>query len=152
METIHTLEKNTIQGVKDLIEINIDSAKGFRSASEKVDDADITRFFVRCAADRDENAAALTQFLKANGEPSPDGGTALGAMHRWWLELRGTIQSGDEHAMLAEAERGEDAIKAKYEKVLKETAGSALNDLIQKQYATVKKTHDTVRDMRDARA
>ena len=44
------------------------------------------------------------------------------------------------------------AIKARYENVLKETAGSPYNAVLQRQYASVKEAHDTIRDMRDARA
>lgn len=152
METLHTLEEQTIMGIKDLVEINTDSAEGFRAAAGKVESTELTQFFLDCATNREKNANALRSYLAANDEDFKPDGTVLGTVHRWWLELRGTVQSGDEHAMLAEAEQGEDAIKARYEKVLKETAGNPLNDVLLKQYATVKSMHDTVRDMRDARA
>ncbi len=53
--------------------------------------------------------------------------------------------------MLAEAERGEDAIKHRYKDTLK-TASIAANDVLQTQCAGVKARHDQARDMRDARA
>ncbi|TWT39087.1 PA2169 family four-helix-bundle protein [Blastopirellula retiformator] len=59
-------------------------------------------------------------------------------------------KSTDCYAILAEAEAGEDHIKHAYEDALKETAGSAMNDVLQKQYAQVKQGHDRIRDMRDA--
>jgi uncharacterized protein (TIGR02284 family) len=37
-----------------------------------------------------------------------------------------------------------------YEDVLTETAGSAVHDVLQHQYAKVKAAHDVVRDLRDA--
>jgi uncharacterized protein (TIGR02284 family) len=39
-----------------------------------------------------------------------------------------------------------------YEEVLKETAGSAVNDVLTRQYAKVKAGHDQVRDLRNAYA
>lgn len=152
METVTNLDKDTLSGVKSLIEINIDSSKGFQTAAEKIENADIAGYFRQCSTRRAQFADQLSKVVNVNGKDAPDAGTAKGAMHRWWLDLRGTIQNGDEHAVLAEAERGEDAIKEKYEDVLKKTAGSPLNAVLTDQYASVKETHDTIRDMRDARA
>lgn len=152
METITNLDKDTLSGVKSIIEINIDSSKGFQTAAENIENADIAGYFRQCSSRRSQFADQLSRVVDVNGVDSPDSGSVKGAIHRWWTDLRGTIQNGDEHAILAEAERGEDSIKGEYEKVLKNTAGSPLNAMLTDQYAAVKETHDTIRDMRDARA
>lgn len=152
METVSTLEKDTIKGIQDLIEINIDSANGFEEAAGKVQNETIASLFRTCADERKANANDLKSLVTINAEQPEDDGSWKAKMHRWWIDLRGTIQQGDEHAMLAEAERGEDAIKHRYEDTLKNTAGSAVNDVLQSQYAGVKARHDQIRDMRDARA
>lgn len=152
METITNLDKDTLSGVKSIIEINIDSSKGFQTAAENIENADIAGYFRQCSTRRAQFADQLSRVVDVNGVDSPDSGSAKGAIHRWWMDLRGSIQNGDEHAVLAEAERGEDSIKGEYEKVLKNTAGSPLNAMLTDQYAAVKETHDTIRDMRDARA
>jgi uncharacterized protein (TIGR02284 family) len=51
--------------------------------------------------------------------------------------------------VLVEAERGEDQIKRAYEDALVRTAGSAMNDVLTRQYARVKSGHDRIRDLRD---
>ncbi|MEZ6235727.1 MAG: PA2169 family four-helix-bundle protein [Phycisphaerales bacterium] len=152
METMTNLEKDTVKGLQDLIEINIDSAKGFAEAADKIENRDIAAYFRRCGSRRGEFAGELQRVVGLNGTEPKDSGTVKGAVHRWWLGLRGAVQDGDEHAILAEAERGEDAIKHEYESVLKSTAGSPLNSVLHRQYASVKQDHDTIRDMRDARA
>lgn len=152
METITNLDKETIGGVKSLIEINIDSSKGFETAAENIENADIAGYFRQCSARRAQFAEQLKRVVDVNNTDIPESGTAKGSLHRWWLNVRGTVQNGDEHALLAEAERGEDSIKHEYEDVLKKTAGSPLNAVLTDQYASVKETHDTIRDMRDARA
>lgn len=152
METITNLDKDTLSGVKSIIEINIDSSKGFQTAAENIENADIAGYFRQCSTRRAQFADQLSRVVDVNGVDSPDSGSVKGAIHRWWTDLRGTIQNGDEHAILAEAERGEDSIKGEYEKVLKNTTGSPLNAMLTDQYAAVKETHDTIRDMRDARA
>lgn len=152
METVTNLRKDTIEGLQDLITINVDSSKGFAKAAENIENRDIASYFRRCGQRRSTFASELQRVVETNGESVSDSGTLKGKAHRWWLDMRGTIQNGDEHAILAEAERGEDAIKARYENVLKDTAGSPLNAVLQQQYASVKQDHDTIRDMRDARA
>jgi len=151
-ETITQLNDKTVDGLQDLIEINIDSGKGFREAADRIENRDIASYFRRCADRRLEFAGELQRIIGLNGEDPERTGSALGTMHRWWLSLRGSVQGGDEHAVLAEAERGEDAIKHKYEEVLQETAGSPLTATLNRQYSSVKQDHDTIRDMRDARA
>lgn len=151
-ETITQLGDKTIAGLQDLIEINIDSGKGFREAAERIENKDIASYFRRCGERRHEFASELQRIVGMNGEEPERSGSASGTVHRWWLSLRGKVQGGDEHAVLAEAERGEDAIKHKYEDVLQDTAGSPLTATLNRQYASVKQDHDTIRDMRDARA
>ncbi len=150
METTANLDKDTVSGLQDLIEINIDSSKGFKAAADKIEDQRIASYFRECSSERDGFARDLSRYVSLNATEPKDSGTAKGTVHRWWLELRGTVQRGDEHAVLAEAERGEDAIKARYEDVMKKTAGNPLNSVLLAQYAAVKSRHDQVRAMRDA--
>lgn len=152
METISNLHENTIESIQDLIKINIDSYKGFGAAAEKIQDESIASLFRTCSKEREANVAELKQAVRINAEEPEDDGTLKGTAHRWWMNIRGTVTSGDEHTVLADAERGEDAIKARYEDVLKETAGSPLNAVLHEQLSKVKARHDQIRDMRDARA
>lgn len=152
METIKNLNDKTLKGVKSIIELNTDASEGFQKAADQIENADIAGYFRQCSSRRAQFAEQLKRVVQLNDEDAPQSGTAKGKLHRWWLDIRGTIQDGDEHAILAEAERGEDAIKQEYEEVLKGTAGSPLNAVLSDQYAAVKETHDTIRDMRDIRA
>lgn len=152
LETLTALSKDTIKGLQEIIEINIDSSKGFETAAEKVENRDIAMYFRRCGERRAVFAKELQQVVLQNGQEPESSGSLAGGAHRWWLSLRGTVQNGDEHGILAEAERGEDSIKHRYESVLKDTAGSPLNAELQRQYASIKQDHDTIRDMRDARS
>ena len=56
----------------------------------------------------------------------------------------------NDHAIIAEAERGEDVAKSAYETALKDTALDAtVRALVLQQSAKVKQAHDAVRDLRD---
>ena len=150
LETKETLNQSTIDGLQKLIRYNIDASDGFRESAEEIDDAGIATLFRELAGERTTIATELQQHVEWNGEDAVDDGSAMAAMHRAWLSVRGKLNGGDPYAILCEAERGEDYIKAAYEDVLKETAGSAMNSTLQHQYAKVKAGHDRVRDLRDS--
>jgi uncharacterized protein (TIGR02284 family) len=149
METVGTLQPQTINRLNDLIRINIDSAQGFREAASVINDGSLRTRFEEFATQRDNNARELKQFVAWNDKEPEDSGSAAGAIHRWWLDLRAKAAGGDAKVVLSEAERGEDVIKHKYEDVLKDTAGSPVNTVLQRQYVEVKRGHDTIRNLRD---
>ena len=97
--------------------------------------------------------AAPSKTLVAKKPEAPqDAKSIKGTLHRWWLNLHGTVRAGEEHAVLSDAEAGEDAIKHKYEEVLKDTASSPIQSVLNEQYQRVKAGHDTIRDLRDMTA
>lgn len=150
METVTNLKDETIERIKDLVRINQDSAEGFADAADIVEHADLKALFALLAGQRQQFANELRSYVVLNDEDGDITGSWKGMFHRWWLDLRGKLSGGDAYAVLAEAERGEDRIKAMYEEVIKDTTGNPINDVMHKQYAEVKKGHDQVRDLRDA--
>lgn len=150
LETKTDLNEKTINKLQKLIRANIDSYDGFREAAEEVKDKKLSAQFHKLAVDRSAMAEELQRYVEWNGEEAENDGSFAASVHRAWINVRGKLNSGDSYAILAEAERGEDHIKEAYEDVLKETAGSAMNDVLQAQYARVKQVHDKIRDMRDA--
>ena len=148
METKTNLNSVTLKKLQQLVQINLDSEKGFEEASHEIDNQSIATMFVELGRQRRDNAVELQKLISWNEEESVEDGSYLASLHRAWLGLRGMLSGGNAHAILSEAERGEDAIKKAYEEVLIATAGSAVNDVLTRQYAIVKAGHDRVRDMR----
>ena len=149
VESKTNLNEATISQLQELIQINIDSTEGFQEAAKQIEDMSVSSLFVELAAQRSQNATELQDYVEWNGEKPRDEGSYAAAFHRTWLDLRAMISGGDTHVILAEAERGEDSIKSAYEDALKETAGSAVNDVLTRQYADIKAGHDRIRDLRD---
>lgn len=148
MEAISSLSDESIVHLQDLIDINIDSEKGLRRAAQAIDDPEIAALFRQCADERRVHARELRVHVPFY-EPS---GSLRGTLHRWWLDLRGSVCRAQAHAILAEAERGEDAIKARYESMLARGLGSTLQTQVERQYVEVKSRHDLIRALRDLRA
>jgi uncharacterized protein (TIGR02284 family) len=57
---------------------------------------------------------------------------------------------GDEHAILAECERGEDSAVEEFQKAVNDDLPPALQEVVSRQYAEIKAAHDRIRDLRDA--
>lgn len=151
VETKLNLSNETISALQDLIQVNLDSRDGFRHASESLQEVAVSNMFLQLAEDRDRQAFELQALVNNNGETPTHDGSYAAAAHRTWMDLR-TALGGGLQAVLQEAERGEDHIKAEYEKMLKGNPGSAVSDVLHRQYAAVKASHDRIRDMRDAHA
>jgi len=144
------LQTATVEKLQDLIQTNIDSVKGFRESADEISDESLASLFQSIAQERSMLAEELQQIVASAGEKPQQSGSVSASVHQTWLNVRSKLSGGDPGAILAEAERGEDVIKGLYEDVLKETAGSPINALLQSQYATVKHGHDRIRDLRDA--
>ena len=72
-------------------------------------------------------------------------------MHRGWIDLKSALTSQDEHAILAECERGEDTAVAAYAEALAEEGlPGHVAATLQTQYKAVKAAHDRVRDLRES--
>ena len=149
LETKSTLTDETIEKLQKLIRANIDSYNGFHESAEELDDAQLTVLFRRLGDERSAMATELQEYVTFNGKEAEDDGSVAALTHRIWINIRGKLNGGDPYVILIEAERGEDHIKEAYEEVIKETAGSAMNDVLLAQYAKVKAGHDEIRDLRD---
>ena len=68
----------------------------------------------RCA----EGAAELEAKVRGLGGQPAQGSSVSGSMHRAWTNIKSTITGMNEHAVLAECERGEDTGKHAYEAAL----------------------------------
>ena len=151
-ETKLTLSHETIGEMQDLVQVNIDSYNGFLEAAEKIEDKQLAQLFRSYSSERSAQAAELKGLLGASGEQPTERGSMSAAVHRAWIDVKAAFTGGGVHAVLAEAERGEDHIKHMYEDAIKKTTGSAINDVLHRHYAKVKSAHDKIRDLRDAHA
>lgn len=135
----------SVNTLNDLIEICRDGENGFRLAAEAVKDHHVKSMFERFTRQRAEMARELeAQVRKLGGTPA-SGGSVSGSVHRGWMNIKSLVTGGDDAAIVAEAERGEDAAKAAYEKALKEELAAGARELVEQQSAIVHTAHDEVK-------
>lgn len=104
--------------LNELIETCKDGENGFRAAAETVKNPDLQIMFKNLSAQRREFVCDLQGMVRDLEEPPEKDGTVAGALHRGWIRLRSAITSGDEAAILAECERGEESAVAQYQEAL----------------------------------
>jgi uncharacterized protein (TIGR02284 family) len=144
-------QKEIISTINNLIETLKDGQKGFTEAADAVDDPQLKSLFTGYSEQRFRFASELQAQVKSLGEPEPEtGGSAAGAMHRGWINLKSAITSKEESAILAECERGEDAAVQAFEKAMRDDLTSAVRDIVSRQYSEIKSAHDRIKTLRDA--
>jgi uncharacterized protein (TIGR02284 family) len=144
--------QDVIATLNGLLEISRDGELGFRTCAEGVQSASLKAMLEAAARRCAEGAAELeTKIRSLGGEPA-QGGSVTGSMHRAWTNIRSAITGMNEHAVLAECERGEDAAMAAYEAALQKNMPADIKMLVERQYQGVKANHDRVRNLRNAAA
>jgi uncharacterized protein (TIGR02284 family) len=144
-------QKETSSVLNDLIETLRDGQKGFQEAAEAVKDPQLKSLFVEYSQQRSRFATDLQSQVQTLGKEPETSSSTAGALHRGWINLKSVVTGGDDHAILAECERGEDSAVEEYKKALDKDLPQPLYELVSRQYADIKATHDRIRNLRDSR-
>ena len=143
--------KDTIKTLNDLVEILKDGQYGFKSSAEDVRAPELASVFTRYAAQRAKFAAELQARVVALGADVEKHGSVSGSIHRGWINIRSALSTNEPHAVLEEAERGEDAAVAAYREALDDTdLDHPTREIISRQFVDVKAAHDNVKQLRDS--
>lgn len=150
LPTTLNLEESTLDALKDLAQINRDSVQGFNAAADEIDDVDISALFRDIAARRQRFAQQLAQYVAINDEDAGEGTSLASKLHRGWIDVKGAITGQSKKSILKECQRGEGAIKDKYEELLPKVAGSPISEALNEQHLLITTTHGLIRDMCEA--
>src|SRR5438874_11424679 len=136
--------------INDLIETLKDGQEGFKQAAQGVKDPQLKSLFTDYSLQRSRFATELQSEARVLGESEPEtSSSAAGALHRAWINLKSAVTKGDDHAILAECERGEDSAVEEYKKALDSNLPEPVSDIIARQYSEIKNAHDRIRNLRD---
>ncbi len=144
IDTSHDI--STLNG---LIATTIDSVDGYRASATDVENPRFAELFTARASERSSVAEQLRAEVRRLGGNPEDDGTALAAGHRAFVNLKAAVAGRDDQAIVAEVERGEDHIKAKFEAALKDgDLSPQCRSLVETAYGSVKSGHDEMRDLK----
>src|SRR4051794_19370362 len=114
-----TNSDHAVDVLNSLIETTIDSAHGYKEAAENAPDGQLKTMFAERSMRRMQLGEQLQQEVRSFGGEPKDHQSALGKMHNKFVDLKNAVMGGhSEKAVIDEVERGEDFIKAKFEKAL----------------------------------
>ena len=144
-----TETNHEIRTLNGLIATTIDSIDGYEESSKAVDSGRFAELFRTRANERRQIVGQLRgEVARLGGNPEDDG-TLLAGAHRAFLDLKATVASRDDQAVIAEVERGEDHIKAKFEEALQDDKlAPETRSTIESAFQSVKSGHDQMRDLK----
>jgi uncharacterized protein (TIGR02284 family) len=157
-----TMSTNVLDGSKknqemetvllDVIKTLEDSQKGFADIGDHLKDESLKKYFLAESLKRANFRAELEAELHRAGMADvKESGTAAGALHRVWGDLKAKLGGGD-HTLLETAEQGEDKAKKAYQDALDKELPLPIRQLLTDQQSHVIASHDFVKSHRDALA
>ncbi|HEY4048444.1 MAG TPA: PA2169 family four-helix-bundle protein [Acidobacteriaceae bacterium] len=139
--------------VRSIIQVLHDGHLGFAEIGHHLRDRSAKEFFLKESLTRQQFAGELEAELQRSGvHDVKEGGTASGAVHRAWSELKAHL-GGSDHTLLVTAEEGEDEAKKVYQKALEHRElPLPLRQILASQQEHIVAVHEKIKALRDNRA
>lgn len=144
--------ENNIEILNDLVQINNDRIKGYKTAIEDLDakDADLKILFEEFISQSQKLKTSLQNEVNLLGGESEDGTTASGNIYRAWMDVKAMFTGDNRQTALNNCETGEDAAQKAYKTALEDDDLSVTHrDLITSQKLELRNAHDQVKALRD---
>ena len=131
-------ERNERVVMNELIVTCRDAARGFEWAADHAHDPELRALFLKVASERHQYVMELLPHAIWLGGVAPEGdGSRLATLHRVWMAMKDHLAVHHDHAIVVEAERGDHAALAIYDKALNAGLPPEALRLIQTQKAGV---------------
>jgi uncharacterized protein (TIGR02284 family) len=147
------LQKKQSRYLNDLIEINNDRIAGYAHAVKelKESDSDLRLLFLQLREESRNNVHELGTAINQIGGEVEMGMSGNGALHRMWLDVKAAFTGHDRRGILAECERGEDAIKKAYEHALSpdNELSHEFTAIVMRQQVNIIAAHNQIKALRD---
>jgi uncharacterized protein (TIGR02284 family) len=144
--------KEIIEVLNDLVMINNDRIRGYEEAVKELkdDDQDLKSLFDHLIVESQQIKSDLIQEIQVLHGDVENKTTEMGKIYRGWAGLKAIFTGDSRHAILSHCEFGEDAAQKAYNKALEtEKLPAFLRELLSNQQATLKVSHDEIRDLRN---
>lgn len=150
-----TNQEERIDVLNDLVHINNDRIEGYEKAISmlKPDNQELRPILEQMVHESEAIKQELvTAIRKHDGEAEGDATTQKGKIYRMWMDIRNAFSTDKGESVLELCEYGEDAAQKAYQEALEsdETQGADIRELIVRQKAQLKHSHDTIRNLRDS--
>lgn len=141
-----------VNTLNDLIETCRDGLNGFKEAAENVKSLDLKNLLTQLANERAKFVQELQLEVRRLGGDAEKTGSTAAALHRVWMDVKGTLTGKDDHTILVECERGEDSAVDAYRDAIKLGLPTDILTIVQQQYQVIQRDHDRIKQMRDSKS
>jgi uncharacterized protein (TIGR02284 family) len=145
-------QKQIADVLQDLIQICREGQEGYRNGAEHAKDPELRRLLNEVSLERAKFAGALENEVIRYGKPDVErSGTALGAIHRGWTNLRADLGGGDD-AILSSIESGDDHARKRYDEAIQDSKmPDDVVGILRNQAQAIVGTLDRIRALRQRR-
>jgi uncharacterized protein (TIGR02284 family) len=139
--------------VRSVIQVLHDGHMGFAEIGHHLKDRSAKELFLKESLIRQQFAGDLEAELHRHGvRDVNETGTASGAVHRAWNELKAHL-GGSDHTLLATAEEGEDEAERIFQMALdSKDLPLPLRQILVEQQVHILEVHAKIKSLRDGRA
>lgn len=133
--------KQSVKIISELIEVCRDGERGYKKASEKVEDSELRTILYRLSQQRALFRSELeNNLIKDFGVEAKEDDSLASKLHRGWMDFKSGLSAKDTKAVLEECERGEKHAIEKYTEALKGGLPAFIEERIQEQLGLIKGT------------
>ncbi|MBP0905507.1 PA2169 family four-helix-bundle protein [Mariniflexile gromovii] len=142
--------EETVNILQELLQKNYDAEAGYKQIMQKAENTVLKQWLQDKAKQRSQFANELDGLIRnLHATPVKDG-SLLGSAHRAWIDVKTTLSSNTDEAILEECIRGEKASVNEYEKQLEKVSNfSDVNNVVYNQMVSVKTALNTVKRLED---
>jgi uncharacterized protein (TIGR02284 family) len=137
-------ERTELGVLNHLLETCRDGEHGFEFAARHATDPDVKDLFTTLADERRRFAAELAPHVHRLGGQATTDGTTSGTIHRGWMNVKSTVSSHHDNALMAEAERGERAALHAYEEALHGMLPPTVTEVVERQHAGIREAYSRI--------
>jgi uncharacterized protein (TIGR02284 family) len=139
---------DVFSALNDLLEACRDGEYGFRECAAYSKADNLTELLNRYADETQANSAELQTFVREMGGKAEETGSVVGALHRGWVSVRGTLTGHSPDTMLAECERGQEVLLAAYGKACERNLPAEVMAVVTRQLEGLQQNHARVKELR----
>ena len=101
-------KKAVVKSLRTLVQLNKESDRGYKEASENIEDPELKTILYRLSQQRAEFRGDIEEVLIKDYSDAADASDSiLSKLHRGWMDFKTKLSSNDNEAVLDECIRGE---------------------------------------------
>jgi len=141
-------DKDQVKGLNKLITTLYDGENGYKNAAEDIENTTLATKFRDLSQQRYNFGHEIKPFITKLGGEVDKGGSVGAALHRTWIDIKSTVATQDEEAIINECVRGDESGIDTYKEVLKNNTFSAdARQVITRQLEQLERTVTELKQM-----